>query len=63
MLQLTDIEHDEGAETLPHGRTHGLDQRRGLLNGRSNEIGSVSGGNVARGKIFRAAGQMQAQER
>jgi hypothetical protein len=62
MLQLADIEDDEGAETLPHDRANGLDQRRSLLNGRRDQIGGMGGGDIAGGEIFRAAGQMQAEK-
>ncbi|MND87321.1 hypothetical protein D3C80_793170 [compost metagenome] len=63
VFQLADIENDKGAETLPHGSTNRLDQRCGLLNGGSDEIGGMGSGDIARGEIFRAAGQMQTEER
>lgn len=63
MFQLADINHHESAETLPHGGAHGLDQRRSLLNGGGDEIGCMGSGDIARGEVFRAARQMQTEER
>ncbi|MND54103.1 hypothetical protein D3C80_451550 [compost metagenome] len=63
VFKLANIENNKGAETLAHHRADRLDQRRGLLNVRSDEIGGMGGGDVARGEIFRAARQMQAEER
>jgi hypothetical protein len=60
---LANIENDKGPETLPHGRADRLDERRGILNGRRDEIGGMGGGDIAGGEIFRAARQVQAEER